>query len=221
MHAAGWTGTTAQSKAAVPAVDPAFDQIACIRLEASGQAWAGLQNRLKQICLTDRVMDVSPDPALVERRVVVALSHRVALRKAFEFGSRFMLVLEDHCLLLADTADRLRPVLIEWGRTEAGLLYLGNAAYGGQLASVGKYPHLRRGHAEGCFAVGYSRPAMERLLSEMPARAPQMSDWIAQWGSFDRYLASQPDRVLAHPRLATSIHLLPYEDPALRGQYLP
>jgi hypothetical protein len=195
--------------------------VICLRLDRSGQAWAALEARLREVGLHEQAATIDPDPRLVEPRVVVALTHRTALQRAVADSADSLLVLEDHCLLRADLQALLPEVLTEWRARDGSLLYLGGASFGRPAELLEGCQLLQRCDVTGCFAVAYGRDTMLRLLADMPAEAPRMSDWIDARQSFDRYLASQPDRFVAAPRLASLVHLLPYEDPATRDRFLP
>jgi hypothetical protein len=196
-----------------------FDQVICVRLDPGERAWEGLAARLERLGVADRVLVLTPDQRLVEPRVRVAMTHREALRRAAEADVERLLVLEDQCLLLPSAAWHLRPVLSALAGRPWGMLYLGAVTMGREIA-IEQCPYLARGDFEGGYAIGYTRAAIDRILGAVPADASALADWIDSYRSFDRFLATQPDRLLAVPRVASVPHLLPYEDPALREGYL-
>lgn len=176
--------------------------------------------RLGQLGVADRVETPRPDDRLVEPRVRVGLLHRAALMHAAGSGARRVLILEDHCLLLADAEARLGAVLHDLDALPWAILSLGSHPDRRSVALAKGCTCVAEGNFEGSFALAYTATAVVDLLAEVPADAPRLADWVEQHESYDRFLSTRPGRLLCVPHLASLPHLLAYEDPVAREGYL-
>jgi hypothetical protein len=203
-----------------------FDRIYCIRLDDGTAAWNAFAARLEQLGIAARVQVLRVDPRVVDRAVSVALVHRRLLEESLAAEAARVLVFEDHALLLADMAIHLDNIVAELSALDAraqpwALLHLGAVTWGNEEEALPGCQHLVTcAGSGGTYAFAYHRPAIEQILAELPADIPQLGDWTARHLSFDRFLATLPNRLLTRPRLASLSCLLPYEDPATRDGFL-
>ena len=214
--------------AAVPDADNSFaffDRIYCVYFRTDAPPLA-LAERLRQFAITARVRAIHVDPRVVDLQVSIALAHRQVLEEALVAQAQRVLVLEDQALLASDAMLQMLKIAHEVGRLDArgeewSLLYLGAATWG-----AGENPLLDCEHllaAAGCtgtHALAYHRPVFARILGEIPADIPHLADWSAKYGTFDRYLAGLPGRILARRRIVSVNRLLLYEDPAMRDRFV-
>ena len=197
------------------------DCVRCVCVQGDEDACATVRGRLAPWGIDDRMQLTLPDPGWVEPRLRVALTHRRALEEASALGARHLLVIEPEVLLRRDAAASLRGLAGELASRDWGIVYLGAATWGEEVRRVPRCRFLASAAKfSGTHAILYSQAIMERLLDEMPAEAPRMGDWIAEYDSYDQYLMTLPDRLLIQPALASLPHLLPYEDPMLRESFV-
>jgi len=173
----------------------------------------GTMARLQALGLAALADPITPDPRLVEPRVIVALTHRAALARAAAAGISQLLVLEEGCLLHRSLPRRLPAASNTLRRCDCAILGLGGLAT--DASATGWDAPF-----EGAFALLYSDSAIAALLALLPAEAPAMADWIAARESYEAVVGAQPGRRRLDPPLASLPALLPYEDPAWRNGFL-
>lgn len=203
-----------------------FDRIYCIRFGDDDTVCTAFAARLKGLGIAARVQELRVDPRVVDRAVSVALVHRRLLKESLAADAARVLVFEEHALLLADTATYLCNIVADLRALDAraqpwAMLNLGAVTWGSEEKALPGCQHLVTcADSGGAYALVYHRPAMEQILTELPANVPHLGDWTARHLSFDRFLATIPNRLLARPRIASLSYLLPYEDPATRDGFL-
>lgn len=203
-----------------------FDRIYCIRSGEDDTVCNAFAARLAGLGIATRVQELRVDPRVVDRAVSVALVHRRLLEESLAADAARVLVLEERALLLADTATHLSNIVADLRALDAraepwAVLHLGAVTWGSEEKALPGCQHLVTcAESGGAYALVYHRPAMEQILTELPADVPHLADWTARHVSFDRFLATMPNRLLARPRIASLSCLLPYEDPATRDGFV-
>lgn len=204
-----------------------FDRIYCIRLDDGDEAWTAFAQRLEGLGIAARIQVLRIDSrVVVDKAVSVALVHRCLLEESLAADATRVLVFEEHALLLADMAMHLGNIVRDLRALDAraqpwAVLNLGAVTWGNEEEALPGSQHLVTCvGSSGAFALAYHRPAMEQILAELPADVPHLGDWTARHLSFDRFLATLPNRLLTRPRVASLSCLLPYEDPVTRDGFL-
>jgi len=192
-----------------------FDAIYCVNFDNAEDRWQRASGHFQRAGIAARVRRF---PSSGEGETGRALSHCAILEEAARQGLNNVLVFEDDVILTRDALAHLAAALAELKGREWNLLYLGGCRWEHRFPLAEGCTHLEHAGPVTCLhAIAYNRPALARILSEVPRDAAEMSQWLGVHFGLDQYFAFRltEKKFLVFPVVATQAGILPLEAPDL------
>ncbi|HEV2311073.1 MAG TPA: glycosyltransferase family 25 protein, partial [Acidimicrobiia bacterium] len=200
-----------------------FDAIYCINRDDATARWAQMQARFERLGLADRVRRFSAVETPESHHVGCALSHRRIVELANDQRLDNVLVFEDDAVFLEGTPWCLGQSLAELAELDWDALYLGGCQWGKRARRADGCEHLTIPETLTCtHAVAYHHTLYDQILTDVPAREPEVAVWCGRHAGIDQYLnrlLKDRRRYLTEPVLATQPGILGREDPRYRDAF--
>ncbi|MEO1318515.1 MAG: hypothetical protein AAFW01_18325 [Pseudomonadota bacterium] len=213
-----------------------IDMVRLVRTSVDQLPEGEIARQAERLGLTSPAKEIQPALDIFCHQTRRVHDHRVALAEAAEAGASTLLVLEANCLLVEDAASRLHRLIAALDEVDWTVLHLGlMMALPSGVADAGNATLLPAEQNVGAFANLYNARAIDELLEMLPGEPARLGNYVGDLapsdparasylseddrGALEATVARCEDRFVAHPMVATTPALLPYQSPAIRDHF--